>query len=609
MDSIPATAQTPTLAEDPALGLSPRAKLEILGAVLLGLLLGALDQTIVGTALPTITTDLGGQSLYVWTVTIYLLTSTITVPFYGKLSDLYGRKPLLLIGIGIFLLGSALAGLSQDIYQLLAFRGLQGIGAGALFPISLAVIGDLYTPQERGKYQGLFGAVFGLSAIVGPLAGGWITENISWHWIFYINLPIGLIAMAVIWRLLPTVRREGASRSLDYVGAAVFTVAISSLLIGLTNKQFGEWNEPHVGGLVGLGLSLFVAFLFIESRAKEPIVPLDLWRNRTYASSIVSTFMVSFGFFGAVIFLPQWFQFVKGVSPTDSGLQTLTLLAGVIISSIIAGQLVSRTGHYKAIILTGLATMAVGLFLMTNLRADTDLPVMWLWMFITGLGIGPTLSVFTIVVQNAVPFSKLGVATSNLTFFRQVGGSVGLALLGTVFGQRLAEELPKELTAAGVPEQLVSQLGSGGGAGAESLIVVGQDLGTTILNLVPEQFRSVVEPLIPNIVLGIHQAFTTAVTATFVVGIVTSVVAFAAALVMRELPLRTTRGHSPSAASVPAAEGQQPGLAQPGAQPGLAQPGVQPSAQPGAQRPDTGAQPGAQRADPIARPRTVPAPD
>jgi EmrB/QacA subfamily drug resistance transporter len=559
MESFPGEGiRPPTVAEDPALALSPRAKLEILGAVLLGLLLGALDQTIVGTALPRIVTELGGQSVYVWTFTIYLLTSTITVPFYGKLSDLYGRRPLLMIGIGIFLLGSALSGLSQDIYQLIAFRGLQGIGAGALFPISLAVIGDLYTPAERGKYQGLFGAVFGLSAIIGPLAGGWITEHISWHWIFYINLPVGLIALAIIWRLLPNVRRAGATRDLDYLGAAVFTVAISALLVGLTNKQFGEWTEPHVGGLVALGLGLFLVFLLVERRAKEPIVPLDLWRNRTYASSIVATFLISFGFFGAVVFLPQWFQFVKGVSPTESGLQTLALLAGVILSSIVAGQLVSRTGRYKLIVLTGLATMAVGLFLMSNLKVETDLPVLWAWMFITGLGIGPTLSVFTIIVQNAVPFAKLGVATSNLTFFRQVGGSVGLALLGTVLGQRLTEELPGRLTAAGVPAQFVGQF-AGNAGGAEQLIVVGQDLGTTILAAVPAAARAFVEPLIPNIVVAIQQAFTTAMTSTFLIGVVTTIAALVAALAMRELPLRSTMGHGPSAARDARAEGPRAG--------------------------------------------------
>ena len=561
MESFPGEGvQAPSVSEDPALGLSPRAKLEILGAVLLGLLLGALDQTIVGVALPRIVTELGGQTLYVWSVTIYLLTSTITVPFYGKLSDLYGRKPLLLIGIGIFLLGSALSGLSQDIYQLIIFRGIQGLGAGALFPISLAVIGDLYTPAERGKYQGLFGAVFGLSSIVGPLAGGYITEHFSWHWIFYINLPIGAIAMFVIWRLLPTIKRGGTSRNLDFRGAGVFIVAISTFLIGLTNKQTSDWSDPYVGGLIAFGVAVFLVFLFIESRAKEPIVPLDLWRSRTYASSIVSTFLISFGFFGAAIFLPQWFQFVKGVSPTDSGLQSLALLAGLIISSIGAGQIVARTGKYKAVVIAGLAVMTVGLFLMSGLRADTDLPVLWVWMFITGLGIGPTLSVFTIIVQNAVPFSKLGVATSNLTFFRQIGGSIGLALLGTAFGQRLTSELPTQLVAAGVPEQFVNQFGGAGG-NSESLIVVGQDLGTSILNGVPEQFRAFVEPLIPNIVQGIYQAYSIAVSSVFQIGMFTTIAALVAALIMRELPLRSTMG--PGHAAAPEAKaGRQAGAPQ-----------------------------------------------
>jgi EmrB/QacA subfamily drug resistance transporter len=547
MESFPGEGvQAPSIAEDPALGLSPRAKLEILGAVLLGLLLGALDQTIVGVALPTIVTELGGQSLYVWTVTIYLLTSTVTVPFYGKLSDLYGRKPLLMFGIGLFLLGSALSGLSQDIYQLILFRGIQGLGAGSLFPISLAVIGDLYTPAERGKYQGLFGAVFGLSSIVGPLAGGWITEHLSWHWIFYINLPIGAIALFVIWRLLPNVRRVGSARNLDYLGGAVFTVAISTFLVGLTNKQSSDWTDPWVGGLIGFGLALFLVFLFIETRAKQPIVPLDLWRSRTYASSIVSTFLISFGFFGAAIFLPQWFQFVKGVSPTDSGLQSLALLAGLIISSVGAGQIVARTGKYKAVVLAGLAVMVIGLFLMSNLRHDTELPMLWLWMFITGLGIGPTLSVFTIIVQNAVPFAKLGVATSNLTFFRQIGGSVGLALLGTAFGERLTQELPGALTTAGVPAQIVGQFGANATA-SQKLIEVGKDLGTSILDGIPAAYRALVEPYISNIIHGIYEAYSIAVAGVFAIGMVTTVAALLVAFVMRELPLRTTTGPGPEA--------------------------------------------------------------
>ncbi len=523
-----------------ALDLPHRAKMEILFAILLGLFLGALDQTIVAVALPTIVTDLGGQSLLTWTITIYLLASTITVPFYGKLSDLYGRKPMLMIGITIFLIGSALSGLSQNMTQLIIFRGIQGLGAGALFPISLAVIGDLFEPRERGKYQGLFGAVFGVAAILGPLLGGWLTENASWHWIFFINIPIGIAALAVIARLLPTVKRPDASHNFDYLGGAVFTVAVSAFLIGLTNKQTNDWGTFAVGGLILIGLALWVVFVIIESRAKEPIVPLGLWRDRTYASSIIATFLVSIGFFGAAVFLPQWFQFVEGASPTFSGLYTLALLAGVIISSVGSGILVSKTGKYKPILMAGLAVMAVGLYLMSNLRADTELPVLWSWMFVTGLGIGPTLGVFTIVVQNAVPVRSLGVATSNLTFFRQIGGSVGLAALGTVFGTKLAQEIPVQIAAAGVPQQLVDQFAAqSSGGNATDLIRVGVDLGASILAGIPPQFQEAVKPIIPNIVFGIQQAFSLAIDQVFLVGVGSSIAAFlVVTLFMRQVPLR-----------------------------------------------------------------------
>ncbi len=524
-----------------ALNLSHRAKIEILLAIMLGLFLGALDQTIVSVALPTIVTQLGGQTLLTWTITIYLLASTITVPFYGKLSDLYGRKPLLMLGIGLFLIGSALSGLSQDMTQLIIFRGIQGLGAGALFPISLAVIGDLFTPAERGKYQGLFGAVFGLSSVIGPLLGGFLTEHASWHWIFFVNLPIGVVALAVIWRLLPNVRRQGASHNLDFLGAGIFTVGVGSLLVGLTNKQSADWGTFGVGGLILIGLAFGALFVFVESRAKEPIIPLGLWRDRTYATSIVATFLISFGFFGAAVFLPQWFQFVQGATPTNSGLYTLALLAGLIISSVVSGILVSKTGRYKVVIMTGLGLMAIGLFLMSNIRADTQLPILWVWMFITGLGIGPTLSVFTIVVQNAVPVRSLGVATSNLTFFRQIGGSVGLALLGTIFGNRLAAEISPQLIAAGVPSPMVTQFAAqNAGTSANNFIRVGVDLGTTILNATPVALQPIVKPLIPNIVFGIHQSFSIAIAEVFLIGVGTTIVALVVSVFMREIPLRST---------------------------------------------------------------------
>ncbi len=552
MESFPAESDgqsVPSLADDPALGLSHRAKLEILGAVLLALFLGALDQTIVGTALPRIVTDLGGNEYYTWVVTIYLLTSTITVPFYGKLSDLYGRKPLMMIGVTIFLAGSALSGLSQNMAMLILFRGIQGVGAGALFPIALAVIGDLYTPAERGRYQGLFGAVFGISFIIGPALGGLLTDNVSWHWIFYVNIPVGIVSLIVLARLLPTVKRAGATRNLDLPGAAVFTVAISALLVGLTNKQSGDWTDPTVGGLILVSAILAAVFLAIEARAKEPIIPLGMFRNRTYTASIVSTFLVSFGFFGAIIFLPRWFQFVHGSSATESGYQIFPLLIGLIGSSIISGILVSRTGRYKIIIVTGLVIMTVGLVLMSQLKADTGITTLWVWMFITGAGIGPTLSVFTIVVQNAVPFKQLGVATSNLTFFRQIGGSVGLAITGTIFGTRLVEELPGQLTAAGVPPGVVGQVAGAGTSTLDNLIGVGGNLGDQILALVPAAARPTIQPIVPAIVDGIHRAFTVGVTSAFQIGVVCTILATGAALFMHEIPLRTHVGEAPAPAA------------------------------------------------------------
>ncbi len=543
MEAFPeASGRTPSLAEDPALGLSHRAKMEILFAVLLGLFLGALDQTIVGPALPTIVTQLSGNDYYVWAITIYLLTSTISVPFWGKLSDIYGRKPIFMIGIVIFLIGSALSGLSQNMGMLILFRGIQGIGAGSLFPVALAVIGDLFTPQERGKYQGLFGAVFGIAFVVGPLVGGFLTENVGWHWIFYVNIPIGIVSLIVIQRLLPTVKTASATRNFDLIGGAIFTVAMVFLLVGLTNKQFGEWTDPTVGGFILVGLVGTVLFILAEARAKEPIVPLDLWRNRTYSASMVSTFFAAFAFFGAIVFLPRWFQVVESFSPTNSGLAALPLMVGLIASSIGSGFFVSRTGRYKWLLVAAIALMGFATLLMTQLTKDTPVPIVWLWMFIAGLGVGPTFSVFTIVIQNAVPFRQLGVATSNLTFFRQIGGTIALAFVGTIFGTTFQEQLTPSLVAQGVPQPVVdgfTQASSGGGLDFNQLTGVG-DLGAIILAQIPEQFRAAVEPFVPNIVEGIHAAFSIATAQTFWLGVFGSVAAAIAAVAIKEIPLRAT---------------------------------------------------------------------
>ncbi len=531
-----------TTAEDAALNLSPRAKLEILGAILLAMFLFALDQTVVGVALPKIVTDLNGNDLYTWAVTVYLLTATISGPIYGKLSDLFGRRPIVIFAVSLFLISSALCALSQEMWQFILFRGLQGLGGGAIFPIALAVIADLYTPAERGKYLGLFGAVFGLSSLVGPALGGIITDNFGWHWIFLINIPIGLVSLFILWRLLPAIRRPDAGRNIDYLGAAVFAAAIASFLIGLTNKQTGQWADPQVGGLILLGLALGAVFLFIESRVPEPIVPLALFRIRTFTISVAATFLAAFGFFNAIIFLPRWFQTVAGASATESGYNILPLLFGLIFAAIASGQIVARVGRYKFLMVGSLVLLAFALFLMTNLRAGTDRPVLWLWMVLAGLGIGPSLAVFTLIVQNAVNPDRIGVATSSLTFFQQIGGTVGLTIGGTLFADRLTAEIPKQLVASGVPQQMVDTFAAaGGGAGGGALDLTGTgDLGARILASVPDPFKELVAPVIPNIVKGIHEAFSIALASTFWVGIAGALVAAILCLFLVEVRMRTT---------------------------------------------------------------------
>ena len=529
--------------DDAPVHIDHRARMEILVAVLLTMFLSALDQTVVGTALPKIVTELSGNELYVWVVTIYLLTATVSGPIYGKLSDLFGRRPMMMIGVSLFLLGSLLCAVSQEMWQLIVFRGLQGLGAGAIFPIALSIIGDLFSPRERGKYQGLFGAVFALSSIIGPALGGFLTDTISWHWVFLVNLPLGIVALVVLWRLLPHVRHPERVRSIDYLGAAVFAAALVPLLLGLTNKQFGEWTDPEVGGLILIGILLSALFVWIESRAAEPILPLELFRSRTITGSIIATFLITFGFFGTIIFLPRWFQFVLNSSATESGYQMLPLMAGVMGSSIASGLIVARTGRYKWMTVGAMALSVIGLFLMTGISADTPVTTVWLWMFIAGLGIGPSFAVFTIIVQSAVAPRMLGAATSSLTFFRQVGGSVGLAIAGTIFGSSFTSEIPKQLGAQGVPQPLIDGFANVDPAAQGNLTNVGVDLGAQILSSLPAPARPIVEPFIGQIVDGIHQAFSVAIANTMWIAFVAAIsAAVVVALVVPELTLRRTPG-------------------------------------------------------------------
>jgi EmrB/QacA subfamily drug resistance transporter len=513
-----------------AIEVNARARFEILAAIMLALFLGALDQTIVGPVLPKISTQLNGVDFYTWVVTAYLVTSTAAIPVYGKLSDYFGRKPMLLIGIVLFLIGSALSGLSQTMWQLILFRGVQGLGAGALFPISLAVIGDLFTPAERGKYQGLFGGVFGVAFLIGPFLGGVLTDNLSWHWIFFVNIPVGLISLYLIGRLLPMVHPKDAHFTLDVAGVATFIGAVVPVLIALTLAETSSWVDPTVLGWFGVGFVFLVVFILVEWRAKDPMIPLDLFRNRTFSVSVIATFFAVFGFSVLIIFLPLWFQIVQGASTTASGYLLFPFLFGLIFSSIAAGLLVSRTGRYKALLAGALAAMAVGLGLFVNLRADTPNPVLWSWLLLAGLGVGPTMAIFTLIVQNDVPFERLGTATSDLTLFRQIGTSVGLTVAFTLFRNNLSWGLLHDsIVSAGAPASAVP-VKAPPGFDAGSLTSVG---GSTA-----NMFAGIPTQLQGFYVTGFHQAFSIAIANSVWVGVGAAVISFVAVLALKEKPLR-----------------------------------------------------------------------
>ena len=530
------TATPPRLQPPTALALDARAKRAVVIAVLFALFLASLDQTIVGPALPRIVTDLHGNDTYSWVVTVYLLTSTIAVPVYGKLSDVYGRRPLLLTGISIFLVGSALSGLSQTIGELIAFRALQGLGAGSLFPISLAIIGDIFSARERGRYQGLFGGVFGISFLIGPLLGGVLTDSVSWHWIFYVNLPIGLAALVVIAAVLPNVRRAGTRvRDLDFLGVAAFAGTVIPLLLALNNKgttrsdgSLPDWLSPDVGGLLLLAAVVGVLFVLVESRAREPIVPLGLFRDRTFTAAILATMAIAFSIFSATIYLPRYYQVVRGVSATASGYETWPLLLGLIGGSIISGRLISKTGRYRRLIRGAAVLMLIGMLLLTRLRVDTNNALLWAFMLIAGIGVGPGQSAYTTVVQNVVPQYMLGAATSTLTFFRQVGASVGLAIAGTVFNQRFAAYLPGSLEGAGVPDPLAQGIA---GSGARTDLT---GVGNLAATLPPSQ-----RGLGPVIVDGVHNAFALATADIFWVSSGGAALGIVAVLMIREVPFRS----------------------------------------------------------------------
>ncbi len=419
--------------------------LVVIGALMLTLLLAALDQTIVSTALPTIVGDLGGLNHISWVVTSYLLAITVVTPLYGKLGDLYGRKVVLQGALVLFLIGSALCGLAQGMTELIAFRAIQGLGGGGLLVSAQATIGDVVSPRERGRYLGLFGAVFGVASVAGPLIGGFFTSHASWRWIFYINIPLGLLALVVLAIALPAVTERKQHR-IDYLGTVLLGVSLASLVLLTTlGGTSYDWDSAFIVGLGVLSALALIGFVAVERAVPEPILPPALFSNRIFLVTGAIGFVVGFALFGALTYLPLFQQVVRGLSPTESGLQLVPLMVGVLTASIGSGQVITRTGRYKVFPIIGTAVAALGLFLLSGLEPDTGTVEAGLFMLVLGLGLGSVMQVLVLAVQNAVSYGQLGVATSAATLFRSIGGSLGTAILGAIFSNRLANELATAL--------------------------------------------------------------------------------------------------------------------------------------------------------------------
>lgn len=514
--------------------LENRQKVLIMIAVMSAMFFAAVNMTIVGTALPKIVSQIGGMEYFDWVFTVYMLTSTITAMLVGKLSDIYGRKIFILIGIGIFMIGSFLSGTSNDIYQLILYRGFQGFGGGMIMSCAFTTVGDLFTPRERGKWQGLLGAVFGLSSLFGPTLGGYIVDNFDWHWIFWVFLPIGFFAFALIFRLYPS-QKAKEKESIDFLGSISLTITIITLLLGFTwaGDKF-DWLSLEIIGLFSLTVLSLVAFIFIELKAKSPVLPLFLFKNSVFTISNVSGMLLGMGMFGTIMYVPFYVQGVQGESATVSGLVEMVMTVTMVISSIIVGNLITKTGKYKLFALLGLVIMGIGLVLNSTLEVESSLSKLILQLVVIGIGLGINMPVFNITVQNAVSHKYLGVATSSMQTFRQIGGTIGVALLGSVMGNKMTDELANSQSGdiSTPPPDMAATM--------EKLQNPQVLMDTEKLESIRSELPTNMTSFFDQMIQVLREALNTSLTTVFLFCAGIIALAFITTMFLKEIPLRTT---------------------------------------------------------------------
>lgn len=514
----------------------------IVAAAMLGMLLSALDQTVVGTAMPRIIADLNGLQHYAWVFTAYMLTSTATVPLYGRLSDVYGRRPFFVLGLSFFVLGSALSGQSHTMTQLILFRGVQGLGAGAMMPVVQSIIGDIFPPAERGKWQGMMMAVFGLATIIGPTLGGWITDNWNWRWVFYVNLPVGILAIVAGWLALPA-QVERHQHKIDYVGAATLLAAAVPMLLAFSwaGTEY-PWGSTQILSLFAFSAVMWVVFFLLETRAAEPIISPNLFRESIFTVSVIASFVISAGMFGAVMYIPLFVQGVIGDSATNSGTILTPMMLGFMVSSAVGGFLLSKTGRYKVISLAGFVIGAVGMYLSARMDVNATNAMVVRNMIVMGLGLGVEMSLFTIVVQNAFPFRRLGEVTANLQFFRSIGGTIGVAVLGTLMTNRFQTAFQANLPAVVTKMVPADKL-----AALQNPQVLLAPEVTQKLQAGFAQFGPQGMALFKQVMDAVRQSLATSITSLFLVSTVSLVVGFVVTLFLREIPLRRSHDEGEAA--------------------------------------------------------------